>query len=122
MTFVFISQPVSGAVTGDKSTTVIPKDEFIYDYDEAGNKVKLEPSAQVYQSNVHFNIEPHVCVLQGKNNRRRDGKKDNSPLCHVFDSDMHDVVLEIKDVSGTIDEQDEKCHYPLLGKFGSYSV
>ena len=118
-----------------KDGNIPSEKEAIYDYDSAGNRVVLEPEAQIYDRNnrpvaravspnATFNIEPHVCLLQNKQKsakyktrQEEKGEEDESPLCHLFDRDMHDVVLDVSEISGTKDEEDGKCHYPLLGEF-----
>jgi hypothetical protein len=52
---------------------------------------------------------PHICT---KDNPQFKYKN----LCFAFDKDMHEINLNIKDISGYADH-DGKCHYPLTGKF-----
>jgi len=56
------------------------------------------------------NAPPHLCVQNYP-------KFKNKRLCFAFDKDMHEIELHAKSISGYVDRDDGKCHYPLTGEF-----
>jgi hypothetical protein len=102
------------------SNPVVPVVTGFVEYDD-GTETGAVASAQIalntdtdeanydQEVNPDDGPQPHVC-------RNLYPKEKYRPLCHVFDKEMHDIVLEVSDVTGYTEiDGDGKCHYPLNG-------